>query len=84
MGDGYLATPVVYDHLVCGFLLLIVCIFTAVHIYRGSKAEFAITLVAFATGFALYELIGCYVLGCITYNFYSNAVANYIYYLLYT
>lgn len=80
---AYFATTVNYDHLVCGILLLLVCGFTAVHIYKGSRAEFAVTLVAFSTGFALYDIVGGYFCRVFTYNFYLTESSNFTYYLLY-
>mgnify|MGYP007043772292 CR=1 FL=1 len=64
-------------------LLLVACAFTAVHIYRGSRAAFAITLVCFSTGFALYDIVGCYFMRVFTYNFYMAQTVPYIYYMLF-
>jgi hypothetical protein len=79
----YYALPVNYDHLVCGCLILLACTITAVHIYRGSRAEYAITLIAFAFGFGLYNVIGGYLVQSFNYNFYLTTTSKFIYYMLY-
>jgi hypothetical protein len=66
---GYYALPVDYLQLCCGLILLTISAFTGYHIYKGSRAEFALTLIAFTTGFALYDIIGGYMVGSISFNF---------------
>jgi hypothetical protein len=66
---GYYALPVDYLQLFCGLILLTISAFTGYHIYKGSRAEFALTLIAFTTGFALSDIIGGYIVGSISFNF---------------
>ena len=66
---GYYALPIDYLQLCCGLILLTISAFTGYHIYKGSRAEFALTLIAFTTGFALYNIIGGYIVGSISFNF---------------
>jgi hypothetical protein len=66
---GYYAIPINYVQLFCGLILLTISAFTGYHIYKGSRAEFAITLIAFTTGFALYEIIGNYLIKSLSFNF---------------
>jgi len=66
---AYFALPIDYVNLFCGLILLTISAATGHHIYKGSRAEFAVTLVAFTTGFALYDIIGCYVIAVLPYNF---------------
>jgi hypothetical protein len=77
-------TNSLYDtNLVCGLLLLIAASATAVHIFKGSRSEFAIILTAYSLGFALSNIFGKFLISSCSSSVYWLWTENYVYYLLF-